>query len=463
MASNGEAGDGDLDWLSDYVISFLKSPTWVTPIAQFVDERCIIFGAEEENRLEYTTCHQDFKTLIDGLFAAHLVEVQVTQEQFDGFCQNGLGKRPQLHKILVEQLLSIEDFLTFKAMMVKRNADLYREVLRRMAEGREDANCLLQDRDFDTSFDLCETFGEGGEEEERAAKDLVSSEWQLYEDQLFKDLQPQEEELQLDVQRHCEQAELEEAIALSLQAEEERVRQLAAEDDALKEATAASMTAAAEAAPAAEPAATPALSAPARLAPLKSSLPRLMRVEPLGARPPPLPPTTATAQAAPTVAAGAGGRQAVEQRLSEVTLQRERAQRAMAMPASSSTAARPEPSEDERKARAEHLRRQRELLVAKRNQVRERKLQEFQQSRRGADAALGSSAQAVPGDAGKRLVAELAPSGAPATPIQDASSAAVQMRQALTVQLRETLSRTMACSAPALDDQISRLEQMKQR
>lgn len=123
MAADGAEG---LEWLSDYLVCTLKSPTWVIPVAEFVDNGCAIFDDAEENKLEYTICHNDFKRLIDDLFTAHLLEVSVTPEQFQNFCQHGLQSSAPLHHILIEQLLSVEDFLIFKAMMVKRNADLDR-------------------------------------------------------------------------------------------------------------------------------------------------------------------------------------------------------------------------------------------------------------------------------------------------------------------------------------------------
>eukprot|EP00930_Biecheleria_cincta_P012742 TRINITY_DN1170_c0_g1_i1.p1 TRINITY_DN1170_c0_g1~~TRINITY_DN1170_c0_g1_i1.p1 ORF type:complete len:695 (-),score=183.84 TRINITY_DN1170_c0_g1_i1:40-2091(-) len=113
-----------MEWLSDYIESIFKSPTWVIPIAQFVDERCVVFDSADENKLEYTVCHDEFKTLIDDLFLAHLLDVSVPPEEFEQFCEQGLASSGTLHRILAEQLLSVDDFLTFKAMMVKRNADL---------------------------------------------------------------------------------------------------------------------------------------------------------------------------------------------------------------------------------------------------------------------------------------------------------------------------------------------------
>mmetsp|Transcript_58787 Transcript_58787/g.164102 ORF Transcript_58787/g.164102 Transcript_58787/m.164102 type:complete len:676 (-) Transcript_58787:129-2156(-) len=120
MASEG------LEWLSDYVSAVLKSPTWVVPIALFVDEHCVVFDNSEENKLEYTDHHRYYKQLVEDLFAAHLCDVALTLEDFERFCTQGLASAT-CHRILAEQLLSVDDFITFKAMMVKRNAELNRQ------------------------------------------------------------------------------------------------------------------------------------------------------------------------------------------------------------------------------------------------------------------------------------------------------------------------------------------------
>merc|ERR1719231_1766395 len=48
---------------------------------------------------------------------------------FESFCQHGLQHNQELHQVLIEQLLAVDDFLLFKAMMVKHNADLNCEVI----------------------------------------------------------------------------------------------------------------------------------------------------------------------------------------------------------------------------------------------------------------------------------------------------------------------------------------------
>ena len=45
------------DWFFDMIINFLRSPRWKTPIMSFIDENCIVFDTEDENKLEYTIIH----------------------------------------------------------------------------------------------------------------------------------------------------------------------------------------------------------------------------------------------------------------------------------------------------------------------------------------------------------------------------------------------------------------------
>jgi len=66
------------DWFFDIIINFLRSPRWKTPIMSFLDEYCIIFDNEEENKLEYTSIHNEFKRLVDELIGCLIAELGVT-------------------------------------------------------------------------------------------------------------------------------------------------------------------------------------------------------------------------------------------------------------------------------------------------------------------------------------------------------------------------------------------------
>lgn len=44
----------------------------------YIDEHCIIFDTEDENKLEYTQIHNKFKKLVEELIGELLAELEVT-------------------------------------------------------------------------------------------------------------------------------------------------------------------------------------------------------------------------------------------------------------------------------------------------------------------------------------------------------------------------------------------------
>jgi len=472
------AVDSDIEWLSDYILHFLESSTWIYPVAQFVDERCIIFDVgHQEEKLEYTECHIAYQKLVDGLFAEWLKELSVSDADFERFCCFGLTTNSQLHRVLVEQLLSVEDYMTFKGMMVQRNADLYRETLRSMAEDQvqyavEDA-CDEVDTIDTTVFDLLEEDG-------REAGHVVAQEWRQCEDQILTELASSGEE-ELEAQRRCEEAELERAIALSLQAEEERVRRLTEVEATSEEVQDSASLSPVDAGMAAQPAAEPPLAsgacmAPAagggakrELAPLKKVLPRMLRVEPLS-------------QAVPSFLNAPSPD--IEHLRVDVLMQRERAGRVMASPhppPPPATIADPpapahshgqRPTEAERRLRSERLHQHRQLLLERRRQDRERHFTAARTQlpgRRdvgGLDrAASAARLTPEPDEASRRLASELGAAPLPPDTMVNAPPAtAQQLRHALTAQLRQTLPGAVTNSGLGpVGDQIDRLEQLRLR
>lgn len=412
-----------MEWLSDYVLSFLKSPTWSAPIAQFVDEQCIIFEDQEENKLEYTECHNEYKELIDSRFAAHLLEIDVTSEQFEQFCQRGLSTNPSLHRVLVEQLLSADDFLIFKAMMTKRNADLYREAQRRVDAGLED--------------DFYETMVEEDDEEALAAVGstaaLVADEWKIYEEQLFKALdESQKEDDQLARERQKEEEEMERAIALSLEEDrrhfEEPFEPGSDEPASSSAAPAPPVEVAASSSSGGVRTSTlPPLKPSAALGPLRPVIPRVMRVAPMSEGAFASRPGTATATASGSSEAPPPPPPPAEEA--------EEAASSEVVPPPPAPPAAPQPSEAERQARFEHLQRQRQLLVEKRNKERQKQLENSpKHGRKAADLATSPSGSGAPSS----LVREL--TGEPrSSPEAHAATAVQQMRQVLASQLKQTL------------------------
>lgn len=66
------------DWFFDMIIGFLRSPRWKTPVMSFLDEHCVVFDNEEENKLEFTDVHKKFKAIVEGLLQELMTELGVT-------------------------------------------------------------------------------------------------------------------------------------------------------------------------------------------------------------------------------------------------------------------------------------------------------------------------------------------------------------------------------------------------
>jgi hypothetical protein len=115
----------ETNWLGDYAEQFLKSPSWTVPLMEFIDSNCVLFSEiDEEHQFSQTECHQKFCELIDNLFCAHLIQVDVSPEDFAEYAKSQLDANSHAKKILVDELTSISDFLVFKKMMVSRNKSL---------------------------------------------------------------------------------------------------------------------------------------------------------------------------------------------------------------------------------------------------------------------------------------------------------------------------------------------------
>jgi len=107
------------DWFFDMIIGFLRSPRWKAPVMSFIDEFCTVFDDEEENKLEFTKIHNDFKKIVEQLLEELMKELGVTHPQFVESCK--AAEKNPVHKKIVDQILAVENFMAFKRLMVKRN------------------------------------------------------------------------------------------------------------------------------------------------------------------------------------------------------------------------------------------------------------------------------------------------------------------------------------------------------
>jgi hypothetical protein len=241
MAAKDTAEDEitESDWLFEYIDSVMKSPAWDSEVMTFVDDNCVIFDNEEENKFEYTVVHEKFAEMLEGLMTKHLKEVAITPEQFAEACEKA-RYASRGNKKIFEQIISLTDFLTFKKLMVKRNMELELEAVRELQQqaipivapvDEEEAEKLFQmalKESAEMSVNEAQKILEKAREEAENSKVADPEDGQNgvesdIEIRKAMDLNLMELELQ-NRQFEMEQQELEQALAMSLFMEQERLR-----------------------------------------------------------------------------------------------------------------------------------------------------------------------------------------------------------------------------------------------
>jgi hypothetical protein len=117
----GIANVAEKEWLVDYIIQFLRRPSWTEPIEEFISNKCVHFDLSdpEENKLEYTGLHNEFKQIVESLLVAHFLEVDIMPEEFAAVFDACCSVDARLEEVAA-QLASVDDFLVFKKMMTAR-------------------------------------------------------------------------------------------------------------------------------------------------------------------------------------------------------------------------------------------------------------------------------------------------------------------------------------------------------
>lgn len=57
-SSGGGGSESEHDWLFDYIMSVFKAPTWEVPIMTFIDDNCVVFDTDDENKFAYSELHE---------------------------------------------------------------------------------------------------------------------------------------------------------------------------------------------------------------------------------------------------------------------------------------------------------------------------------------------------------------------------------------------------------------------
>jgi hypothetical protein len=174
-----------IDWLYDYLLKFLQSPGWRSPILSFIDHHCSKFSPSEENQLIYSEIHnviltQKFKEMIDKLLEDLRVTLGVTQEQLLRVCEIGRST-PEDRKVF-HQIFACDNFLSFKKLMVKRNLELESEKPKvqspkRLREERKARGLTLSETGF--AINLSREAFKGYLKQIKREKDEQKKEWNV--------------------------------------------------------------------------------------------------------------------------------------------------------------------------------------------------------------------------------------------------------------------------------------------
>ena len=205
------AGEDEKLWLFEYICGVLDSPTWEVPVMSFIDEKCIVFDNEEENKLCYSALHQEFKELVERVLTQHLMEIGVAPEDFFAACEAAYQQNTgDFASQVIEQILACDDFLTFKSIMFERNKELEYEALQALsAQG--------------VGGDVEDGGVESEESKQESKLDCDNEEKDNLE--IAIELSKQEDAAARLIALEKEQAEIEKAIALSLLLAEEKEKQ----------------------------------------------------------------------------------------------------------------------------------------------------------------------------------------------------------------------------------------------
>ena len=215
--------EGENDWFFDIIINFLRSPRWKTPIMSFLDEYCIVFDTEDENKLEYTKIHNDFKNIVEELIGHLLAELGVTQEQFMEACEKAYQN--PIHKRIVDQIVAVDNFVAFKKLMQKRNAELNQQALK-LYQKNQQKEQAKKPTDGATPT---EKGDEKGEDKLKNAEKLIADQ----EKMLKSGAKTQDKEMleAIRIAQEAERAEEEEAMRRAIE-ESEALRKREEEEDA---------------------------------------------------------------------------------------------------------------------------------------------------------------------------------------------------------------------------------------
>jgi hypothetical protein len=99
------------DWLKDFLIQLADAPSWLGPLAEFLE------SVRDSYEGSPHMAHREFSMLVDGLLVAHLLELDISADDYDGLSYEIVHSTDVRLKPLRRLLQSGDDFRSFSDFM----------------------------------------------------------------------------------------------------------------------------------------------------------------------------------------------------------------------------------------------------------------------------------------------------------------------------------------------------------
>ncbi|XP_072031644.1 uncharacterized protein [Amphiura filiformis] len=189
--------EDDSGWIVDSIVQFLVSPIWRTPVLGFLDAKCIVFDpdhleaskekekekAYKEQEKAYRELHEEYKTIVQFLLDSFLEDIGINGDQFVEACKKQGNDRPEAVLTAFEQVEAARNFKLFKSMMMKRNVDLELQALMMIQERNGVVPGILQPGE-DTKIEYSQAVVDS--EEDKILQEVLRKSQEEYEAQKGK-------------------------------------------------------------------------------------------------------------------------------------------------------------------------------------------------------------------------------------------------------------------------------------
>jgi len=119
----------------DTMSSIIHSPRWDAEINSFIEENSLLFNNEEENSHQHFQLHVDYIAIVNECLRERLAESGICEEEFLRSCSifqamvQDDKKNDDARTNILDSLLAMGDYQSFKLLMLETNTKLEMEAL----------------------------------------------------------------------------------------------------------------------------------------------------------------------------------------------------------------------------------------------------------------------------------------------------------------------------------------------